>query len=169
MALRRNLGGSEDDFPNSVMELKSYFDQPKPERQVRATPGEGLKVPIWLLGSSLFSARLAAMLGLPYAFASHFAPTYLDAAVTVYRERFQPSETLKKPYVIRCQCSSPRTQTRKQIVCSHPFNLGHWKCLRGNKLHCNFQLMTLTLCGAKRRSTLWTKGLVLFCWWACNC
>jgi luciferase family oxidoreductase group 1 len=101
MALRRNLGGSEeDDFPNSVMELKSYFDQPKLERQVRATPGEGLRVPIWLLGSSLFSAQLAAMLGLPYAFASHFAPTYLDAAVAVYRERFQPSETLKKPYVI---------------------------------------------------------------------
>ena len=101
MALRRNLGGSEEDnFPNNVMELKSYFDQPKPERQVRATPGEGLKVPIWLLGSSLFSAQLAAMLGLPYAFASHFAPTYLEAAVVVYRERFRPSETLKKPYVI---------------------------------------------------------------------
>jgi luciferase family oxidoreductase group 1 len=101
MALRRNLGGSEEDnFPNNVMELKSYFDQPKPERQVRATPGEGLRVPIWLLGSSLFSAQLAAMLGLPYAFASHFAPTYLDAAVAVYREGFQPSETLKKPYVI---------------------------------------------------------------------
>jgi luciferase family oxidoreductase group 1 len=101
MALRRNLGGSEEDnFPNNVMELKSYFDQPEPETQVRATPGEGLKVPIWLLGSSLFSAHLAATLGLPYAFASHFAPTYLDAAVTLYRERFQPSETLKKPYVI---------------------------------------------------------------------
>ena len=140
MALRRNLGGSEEaDFPNSVMELKSYFDQPKPERQVRATPGEGLKVPIWLLGSSLFSAQLAAMLGLPYAFASHFAPTYLDAAVAVYRERFQPSETLKKPYVIAAVNVVRRTQTRKQIVCSHPCNLGHWKCLGGNKLHCNFQ------------------------------
>ena len=103
------------------MELKSYFDQPKPERQVRATPGEGLKVPIWLLGSSLFSAQLAAMLGLPYAFASHFAPTYLDAAVVVYRERFRPSETLKKPYVIaRCQCSCGRhRQGSKSFVHIH--------------------------------------------------
>ncbi len=100
MALRRNLNGLEEDFPNGVVELQNYFDNPNPETQVKATPGEGLKVPIWLLGSSTFSAQLAAMLGLPFAFASHFAPSYLDAAIRIYRDRFQPSETLKEPYVI---------------------------------------------------------------------
>jgi luciferase family oxidoreductase group 1 len=100
MALRRNLDGSEEDFPNSVIELMDYLGLPKPETQVRATPGEGLKIPIWLLGSSTFSAQLAAMLGLPFAFASHFAPTYLDKSIEIYRNKFKPSETLKEPYVI---------------------------------------------------------------------
>ncbi len=103
MALRRSLDGSneeEDDFPNSVIELQSYFAPPKHENKVRATPGEGLKIPMWLLGSSTFSAQLAAMLGLPFAFASHFAPAYLDAAINLYRDRFQPSERLKEPYVM---------------------------------------------------------------------
>jgi luciferase family oxidoreductase group 1 len=100
MALRRNLDGLEEDFPNSVIELRSYFDPSKPDTQVRATPGEGLNIPIWLLGSSTFSAQLAAMLGLPFAFASHFAPAYLDIAIEVYSDRFKPSETLKEPYVM---------------------------------------------------------------------
>jgi luciferase family oxidoreductase group 1 len=100
MALRRNLDGSEEDFPNSVKELQNYFATPNPGTQVRATPGEGLNVPIWLLGSSVFSAHLAAMLGLPYAFASHFAPAYLETAIEIYRDKFQPSKTLKEPYVI---------------------------------------------------------------------
>ena len=100
MALRRNLDDSEEDFPNSVIELMDYLGLPKPETQVRATPGEGLKIPIWLLGSSTFSAQLAAMLGLPFAFASHFAPTYLDKSIEIYRNKFKPSETLKEPYVI---------------------------------------------------------------------
>jgi luciferase family oxidoreductase group 1 len=100
MALRRNLNGSEEDFPNSVIELMEYLGLPKPETQVRATPGEGLKIPIWLLGSSTFSAQLAAMLSLPFAFASHFAPAYLDKSIEIYRNKFKPSETLKEPYVI---------------------------------------------------------------------
>jgi len=100
MALRRNLNGSEEDFPNSVIELMEYLGVPKPETQVRATPGEGLKIPIWLLGSSTFSAQLAAMLGLPFAFASHFAPAYLDKSIEIYRNKFKTSETLKEPYVI---------------------------------------------------------------------
>jgi luciferase family oxidoreductase group 1 len=100
MALRRNLDGSEDDFPNSVVELQKYFGIPTTETRVRATPGEGLKIPIWLLGSSTFSAHLAAMLGLPYAFASHFAPSYLDTAIRIYREKFQLSESLKEPYAM---------------------------------------------------------------------
>jgi luciferase family oxidoreductase group 1 len=70
------------------------------QKQVRATPGEGLKIPIWLLGSSLFSAQLAAMLGMPFAFAGHFAPAYLDIAIEMYRDRFKLSETLKEPYVL---------------------------------------------------------------------
>jgi luciferase family oxidoreductase group 1 len=100
MALRRNLNGSEENYPNNVIELMDYLGPSKPEKQVRATPGEGLKIPMWLLGSSTFSAQLAAMLGLPFAFASHFAPAYLDAAIGIYKDRFQPSETLKDPYVM---------------------------------------------------------------------
>jgi len=100
MALRRNLSGLEEDFPNGVIDSQNYIGSPKPGTKVRATPGEGLKIPMWLLGSSTFSAQLAAMLGLPFAFASHFAPAYLDIAIETYRDRFQPSETLKEPYVI---------------------------------------------------------------------
>jgi luciferase family oxidoreductase group 1 len=100
MALRRNLDDSEEDFPNSVIELMDYLGLPKTDTQVRATPGEGLKIPIWLLGSSTFSAQLAAMLGLPFAFASHFAPAYLDKSIEIYRNKFKPSECLKEPYVI---------------------------------------------------------------------
>lgn len=101
MALRRgSLDESEEDFPNSVEELMNYFAPQTTGREVRATPGEGLNIPIWLLGSSMFSAQLAAVLGLPYAFASHFAPAYLEPAVNIYRERFQPSKILKEPYVM---------------------------------------------------------------------
>jgi len=101
-ALRRNLQEGPNDFPESVMELKRYFSAENSTAKVRAIPGEGLDIPIWLLGSSTFSAQLAAILGLPFAFASHFAPTYLQAALNIYRETFQPSETLKEPYVLAC-------------------------------------------------------------------
>ena len=100
MALRRNLEDSEEDFPNSVIELQDYFSVSKPGTRVRATPGEGLKIPIWLLGSSLFSAELAAMLGLPFAFASHFAPSYLDTSIKIYRDKFKASDSLKESYVM---------------------------------------------------------------------
>jgi len=100
-ALRRHLGSSSDTFPQDVLELHSYF-HPDPTRAhaVRAVPGAGLDVPLYLLGSSDFSARLAAELGLPFAFASHFAPHYLHAALNIYRREFQPSPTLRNPYVI---------------------------------------------------------------------
>jgi len=97
-ALRRNLAADENQFPRDVVELIDYFRGG--ERRVRAIPGEGLQIPIWILGSSLFGAQLAAMLGLPYAFASHFAPAHLDEALRLYRERFQPSEQLERPYVM---------------------------------------------------------------------
>jgi luciferase family oxidoreductase group 1 len=97
-ALRRNLSADENQFPNDVVELMGYFKGTN--GRVRAIPGEGLKLPLWILGSSLFGAQLAAMLGLPYAFASHFAPQMMIEACRVYRERFKPSEQLDKPYVM---------------------------------------------------------------------
>jgi luciferase family oxidoreductase group 1 len=99
-ALRRNLGSSGDTFPRDLLELQSYFQPIKPGQLVRAVPGAGLEVPIYLLGSSDFGARLAAELGLPFAFASHFAPDYLFAALEIYRDHFQPSETLAKPHAM---------------------------------------------------------------------
>jgi luciferase family oxidoreductase group 1 len=99
-ALRRNLDASVDTFPQDVVELMSYFEPATEGRRVHAVPGEGEKVPVWILGSSLYGAQLAAMLGLPYAFASHFAPAELDSALQLYRSRFQPSEHLEKPHVM---------------------------------------------------------------------
>jgi luciferase family oxidoreductase group 1 len=101
-ALRRTLGTNGEDFPELVGELRSYFKPPSPTRTqpVRAIPGEGLDIPIWLLGSSGFSAQLAGTLGLPFAFASHFAPDYLYPALDLYRNSFLPSETLSKPHVM---------------------------------------------------------------------
>jgi luciferase family oxidoreductase group 1 len=99
IALRRDLKDSIDAFPSNVVELQNYFTNENPTR-VNAVPGRGLNVPIWLLGSSTYSAELAATLGLPFAFASHFAPSYLHHALKVYRERFKPSVILKEPYVM---------------------------------------------------------------------
>jgi luciferase family oxidoreductase group 1 len=100
-ALRRDLAGNPDQFPDDVLELQSYFESPADQR-TRAVPGAGLKVPIWLLGSSLYSAQLAAMLGLPFAFAAHFAPDLLMHALAVYRSRFAPSAQLQSPYAMIC-------------------------------------------------------------------
>ena len=99
-ALRRNLEGSVDTFPQDVVELMAYFEPPVEGRRVHAVPGEGEKVPVWILGSSLYGAQLAAMLGLPYAFASHFAPAEMERALEIYRARFQPSQYLDRPYVM---------------------------------------------------------------------
>jgi luciferase family oxidoreductase group 1 len=99
-ALRRDRLGSADDFPSDVEELQ-YFLGPRQEGQkVIAMPGVDSGIPVWLLGSSLFSAQLAAAKGLPYAFASHFAPRYMHEAIRLYRENFRPSEVLDKPYVM---------------------------------------------------------------------
>jgi luciferase family oxidoreductase group 1 len=99
-ALRRNMTATDDQFPRDVMELQTLLGPEEPGQAVRAVPGAGLKVPIWLLGSSLFSAQLAAILGLPFAFASHFAPELMMPALELYRGQFQPSETLEKPYAM---------------------------------------------------------------------
>jgi luciferase family oxidoreductase group 1 len=99
-ALRRHLSGGADTFPRDVVELLHYFDPAKPGQAVRAVPGEGQAVETWILGSSTFGAQLAAMLGLPYAFASHFAPADLERALAVYRQQFQPSERCPRPHVM---------------------------------------------------------------------
>jgi luciferase family oxidoreductase group 1 len=99
-ALRRTLVGGEERFPQEVAELQAYFAEPQEGQAVVATPGAGLKVPLYILGSSTFGAQLAAYLGLPFGFASHFAPQQLEAALHYYREGFRPSEQLDKPYVI---------------------------------------------------------------------
>ena len=99
-ALRRGQADTSDSFPQDVAELQAYFGAARPGQAVRAVPGAGLAVPIWLLGSSLFSAQLAAALGLPFAFASHFAPELLGEALELYRDRFRPSDALKRPYAM---------------------------------------------------------------------
>lgn len=96
-ALRRSLDSNSNDYPRDVVELLNYFKDPEPQQQLRAVPGAGLHVPVWILGSSLYGAQLAAILGLPYSFASHFAPAELHHALKVYRDNFQPSEYLDKP------------------------------------------------------------------------
>ena len=98
-ALRRNLASDPDEFPRDVLELADYFSH-APRQAVRAVPGMGLNVPLWILGSSLFGAQVAAALGLPYAFASHFAPAQMLEAIALYRSEFRPSRQLGQPYVM---------------------------------------------------------------------
>ena len=99
-ALRRDLQSSSDQFPQDVLELMHYLGPEEPGQRVRAIPGMGTQVPVWILGSSLYGAQLAAHFGLPYAFASHFAPADLMDALTVYRQTFKPSAYLDKPYAM---------------------------------------------------------------------
>ena len=102
MALRRHMSGDIDNFPGDVSDLLNWFDATDPDPAVRPVPGYGAKVPVWLLGSSLYSAQLAARMGLPFAFASHFAPDMLMQALELYRAQFCPSSRLEKPYALVC-------------------------------------------------------------------
>ncbi|MBS0579475.1 MAG: LLM class flavin-dependent oxidoreductase [Proteobacteria bacterium] len=99
-ALRRNLASDPEEFPQDVIELMRYFAPAEPGQRVMAVPGAGLRVPLWILGSSLFGAQVAAALGLPFAFASHFAPAAMMDAIAIYRDRFRPSAQLQRPYVM---------------------------------------------------------------------
>ena len=99
-ALRRNLDAAVDTFPQDVVELTEYLGPEDLKRRVNAYPGQGREVPVWVLGSSTYGAQLAAILGLPYAFASHFAPADMEIAAQIYRSRFQPSRFLDKPYMM---------------------------------------------------------------------
>ena len=120
-ALRRNLTADVDAFPQDVVELMSYFRPLQPGQAVRAIPGAGLEVPVWILGSSLYGAQLAAALGLPYAFASHFAPAEMEQAVALYRARFQPSDQLAAPYVMLGLnvCAADTDAEAKRLFSSH--------------------------------------------------
>ncbi|MEO7309216.1 MAG: LLM class flavin-dependent oxidoreductase [Chitinophagaceae bacterium] len=102
MAIRGENFRAEHNFPQDILRLQNFFSAANSTAKVRAIPGEGLDIPIWVLGSSTDSARVAAAMGLPYAFASHFAPTYFLDAIQLYRQYFQPSAHLKEPYVMAC-------------------------------------------------------------------
>ncbi|HXS54978.1 MAG TPA: LLM class flavin-dependent oxidoreductase [Hanamia sp.] len=102
MALRGERFDTANDFPQNVLKLQQYFSTENSVAKVRALPGEGLKIPMWILGSSTDSAQLAGLLGLPYAFASHFAPAQFLSAINLYRQTFRPSEHLKSPYIMAC-------------------------------------------------------------------
>jgi luciferase family oxidoreductase group 1 len=115
-ALRRHLPGA-DTSPQDVVELLHYFEPAEPNQAVRAIPGAGLQVEVWILGSSLFGAQLAAALGLPYAFASHFAPDLLDEALAVYRARFRPSKYLAQPYaMVGCNLFAADTDEEARLL-----------------------------------------------------
>jgi luciferase family oxidoreductase group 1 len=135
-ALRRNLQADINQFPNDVVELLHYFRPDSPGQVVRAVPGAGLDVPVWILGSSLFGAQLAAALGLPYAFASHFAPAELDRAVAIYRQQFQPSEYLDKPHVMLglSVCASDTDAQAKYLFTSQQQSFVNIRSGRAGKL-----------------------------------
>jgi luciferase family oxidoreductase group 1 len=119
--LRRNLHADIDAFPQDVIELMGYFQPVQPGQAVCAIPGAGLDVPIWILGSSLFGAQLAAALGLPFAFASHFAPAELEQAVAIYRARFAPSDRLERSYVMLGlnACAADTDEQARLLFSSH--------------------------------------------------
>jgi luciferase family oxidoreductase group 1 len=120
-ALRRDLQQSGEDFPALLDELRAYLGPEKPGQAVKAIPGQESNVPITLLGSSGFSAQLAGMMGLPFAFAAHFAPEYLYAAAHLYRERFEPSEFLRKPYLmVAVQVIAAETDAAAQRLFTTP-------------------------------------------------
>ncbi len=130
-ALRRHGPESEDEFPREVRELQRYLDDPEPGQRIRAVPGSGTHVPIYMLGSSLFGAQLAAMLGIPFAFASHFAPGFLMQALQVYRERYTPSDRWPRPYaMVACNMVLAETDAAAEFLFSSQ-RLGFVRLRRG--------------------------------------
>ena len=118
-AMRRNLLAGDDQFPRDVVELMRYFEPAEPRQRLHAVPGEGLKVPIWILGSSLFGAQLAAYLGLPFAFASHFAPAAMLEAIAIYRERFDPTHGQPEPrLMLGVTCVAAETDDEARFLFS---------------------------------------------------
>ncbi|MBO22589.1 MAG: LLM class flavin-dependent oxidoreductase [Rhodospirillaceae bacterium] len=133
-ALRRGLDASEH-FPQDVVELQALLGPPHEGQTLRAIPGEDTNVPLWILGSSLYGAQLAAMLGLPYAFASHFAPQALHQAVTIYRQKFEPFEQLAEPYVmVGCNVVVAETDSEARRLFTTP-QQQFTRMVRGNRGH----------------------------------
>jgi luciferase family oxidoreductase group 1 len=133
-ALRRRMDTADDDFLHDVQELQAYLDDPHPGQRVRAVPGMGTKVPVWLLGSSLFGAQAAALFGLPFAFASHFAPAMLMPALEIYRERFQPSGILATPHTmvgVNVVCAATDEQAQYRATSLYLRFLGMQRGQRG--------------------------------------
>jgi luciferase family oxidoreductase group 1 len=123
-ALRRNLNGDVEAFPNDVVELLQYLGPRDKQGKVRAIPGMGTNVPVWMLGSSTFSAQLAAQLGLPFAFASHFAPTQLFPALELYYSTFKPSPFLHEPYAMACvNVIAADSDEHAQYLATSPYQL----------------------------------------------
>ncbi|HUS04818.1 MAG TPA: LLM class flavin-dependent oxidoreductase [Bryobacteraceae bacterium] len=134
-AIGRDLGNAEEEFPGQVRELLAYLGTGSPGQRVRAIPGEGTNVPVWLLGSSTYSAQLAAALGLPFAFASHFAPQQLLEAVSLYRQSFQPSKFLGTPYVmIGIPLVAADTEERARHLATTPYQR-ILALIRGNPIY----------------------------------
>jgi luciferase family oxidoreductase group 1 len=115
-ALRRTLQNDGDDFPELLEELRFFFGRPVENQKVQAVPGAGMNIPIWLLGSSGFSARLAGQLGLPFAFAGHFSPDYILPALKLYRESFEASDELEKPYAMLAMNAGRRGHRRRSAI-----------------------------------------------------
>lgn len=167
-ALRRSLASEADAFPQDVMELLDYFSA-EPQGPVRAVPGTGLQVPVWILGSSLFGAQLAAALGLPYAFASHFAPAQMMPALDIYRKTFKPSACLDKPHVmLTMNVFAADTDEEAQILASSlqqaflnlhsgrptklpPPVVDHWGSLGGGDRALLSQILSCTAVGAAEK------------------
>jgi luciferase family oxidoreductase group 1 len=169
-AIRRTLSSDIDDFAQDVIELIGYFEPAKPGQPVQAVPGGGLDVPVWILGSSAFGAQLAATLGLPFAFASHFAPAMMEYAVALYRERFRPSVRLREPYVMlgvnvfaadtdaearRCfrRCSRPSSTCAMATLASYHRPWTIWmRTFRLGPARCCVMLLPAPLSAQPRRS-----------------
>lgn len=133
-ALRRGLNGTEDDFPRQVAELLALLAPAKPGQRLQAFPGAGTNVPVWLLGSSTYSAQLAAAMGLPFAFASHFAPELLLDAIRIYREEFQPSAYLDQSYAMAgLPVVAAETDAEAQRLATSPMQR-HLKLIRGEPI-----------------------------------
>ena len=147
MALRRHLSGNVDTFPRDVQELQNYFCDAQPGQPVQAVPGQGLHVPLWLLGSSLYSAQLAAQLGLPFAFASHFAPDMLFQALQLYRENFKPSNSWRSRTPWCASTSSPPTAIATRASCSVRCSSSSSICAAVRPARCRRRWITSTRCG----------------------
>jgi hypothetical protein len=164
-ALRRDLAATAENFPHDVMELRALLGPVQPNQMVRAVPGAGLRVPIWLLGSSTFSAQLAAMLGLPFAFASHFAPAELLPALRIYRTRFQPSEQLQEPYAMVGVNVSRRIPIPRRDVLLHRCNSSSLACDAARPGLCRRRSITWMTSGrASSGRELSRRWLIR--WWA---